>query len=48
MAKVNRVAIVAVVDKKTCNLDVHAGHDQHILACQNFVHSTYSVERRLA
>ena len=32
MAKVNGVAIVAVVDMKTCNLDVHAGHDQHILA----------------
>ena len=32
MAKINGVAIVAVVDMKTCNLDVDAGHDQHILA----------------
>ena len=32
MAKVNGVAIVALVDMKTCNLGVHAGHDQQILA----------------
>ena len=32
MAKVNGFAIVAVVDMKTCNLDMHAGHNQQILA----------------
>ena len=38
MAKINGVAIVAVVDMKTCNLDVHAGHeDQHILARTSYI-----------
>ena len=37
MAKVNVVAIVAVVDMKTCNLGVHAGHDQQILARTSYI-----------
>ena len=37
MAKVNEVAIVAVFDMKTCNLDVHAGHNWHILARTSYI-----------
>ena len=37
MAKVNGVVIVAMVDMKTCNLDVHAGHDQQILARTSYI-----------
>ena len=37
MAKVKGVAIGALVDMKTCNLDMHAGHDQHILARTSYI-----------
>ena len=37
MAKVNKVAIVAVFDMKTCNLDVHAGQYQQILARTSYI-----------
>ena len=37
MAKVKGVAIGSLVDMKTCNLDVHAGHDQQILARTSYI-----------
>ena len=40
MAKVIGVAIVAFDDMKTCNLEVHTGHDQHILARTSYIFCT--------